>query len=237
MEKVITIIAAVTGLAFWVGLISPKLVLMPNRKRSSAVYLVICLAAGIVGSVLYPTQKTAAIAQEKKPEPEKVYKFATQTLKDWRLSTQAKRHEWIDNYAEFAGLTKAAAGDFYSCVSEYSYTKSEGLQLGMVLSWCKTDYDNDPGSLSKRINFDTFEDQFSHWNGTYKPLEARIKETMHDDSSYKHVETTYRLLLKDTPHAIVSTTFRGSNVYGAIVKQTISADVDIKTGQIIKIVE
>ncbi|EMG9222379.1 hypothetical protein V5353_003476 [Enterobacter hormaechei] len=59
MEKIITIIAAIAGIAFWIGLINPKWVFMPNRKKSSLVYLAICLITAAAGANLYPTQKTA----------------------------------------------------------------------------------------------------------------------------------------------------------------------------------
>ncbi|WP_337084158.1 hypothetical protein [Citrobacter freundii] len=59
MEKIITIIAAIAGIAFWVGLINPKWVFMPNRKKSSIIYLAICLITAAAGANLYPTQKPA----------------------------------------------------------------------------------------------------------------------------------------------------------------------------------
>lgn len=59
MEAIITIIAAIAGIAFWIGLINPKWVLMPSRKKSSLVYLAICLISAAAGANLYPTQKVA----------------------------------------------------------------------------------------------------------------------------------------------------------------------------------
>lgn len=59
MEKLITIIVAIAGIAFWIGLINPKWVFMSNRKKSSLIYFGICLIAGAAGANLYPTQKTA----------------------------------------------------------------------------------------------------------------------------------------------------------------------------------
>jgi len=59
METIITIIAAIAGIAFWIGLINPKWVFMPNRKNSSLFYLAICLITAAAGANLYPTQKTA----------------------------------------------------------------------------------------------------------------------------------------------------------------------------------
>lgn len=239
MEQIITIIAAIAGIAFWLGLIKPKWVFMPNRKKSSLVYFGICLIASAALTNLYPKQ--VPVSQTAKPPTappaKKNFEYAEKTLNDWRLSSKKERHDIIESFTKINEFPQSSINGFYGCVSEYSYTKSKDLQLGMVLDWCQADYKNDPASLANRVTFDTFEDQFSHWSGTYKPLETVIKKSMNDDDSYKHVETTFRVMMKGDPHAIVSTTFKGSNAYGAIVKQTVSADVDIKTGQIIKIIE
>lgn len=60
---------------------------------------------------------------------------------------------------------------------------------------------------------------------------------MNDDSSYKHVSTTYRLLLGSDSHAVVKTTFRGTNAYGGVVKQMVAARVDVRIGNIVQLVE
>ena len=67
METIITAIAAVAGIAFWVGLINPKLVFMPNRKRSSAIYFGVCLLAAIIGSMVAPVAPKAVA--DNKPQP------------------------------------------------------------------------------------------------------------------------------------------------------------------------
>jgi hypothetical protein len=240
MEKIITIIAAIAGIAFWVGLINPKWVFMPNRKKSSLVYFAICIIVSAIGASLSPKQATApqaATAPAATQPQKKEFEYATKTLNDWRLSSKKKRRNIIETFTKINEFPQSSINGFYGCVSEYSYTKSKDLQLGMVLDWCQGDYKNDPTSLDNRVTFDTFEDQFNHWSGAYKPLETAIKKSMNNDDSYEHVETTYRVMMKGTPHAIVSTTFKGTNAYGAVVKQTVSADVDIKTGQIIKILE
>ena len=60
---------------------------------------------------------------------------------------------------------------------------------------------------------------------------------MNDDSSYKHVSTVYHLVLNKDPYAIVKTTFSGTNAYGGVVKQTIAARVDIRTGEVVSILD
>lgn len=68
------------------------------------------------------------------------------------------------------------------------------------------------------------ESQFSAWNGAHRNLERVIKESMNDPDSFKHVETVYR---DKGDHLIVSTTFRGKNAFGGIVKNTVVAKVSL----------
>lgn len=106
-----------------------------------------------------------------------------------------------------------------------------------MLGWCFNDFEKDPQSLDNKINLDTFQGSFSGWDGSYRPLETLIKASMNDDSSYKHVETGYRLILNKDPHAIVKTTFRGTNAFGGMVKQTVAARVNVRTGEVDSILE
>lgn len=243
MEGFLTIVSSVAALAFWVGLIKPKWVGMPNRKKSSGVYLLICVLSAGLNSFMHPKQQTpeeVAAAKEKseqQAQAAKAFKYQTTTLNEYQRKPQQEREAIVAGYLVSEDLQASASTVFYNCLSEYTATKSDGLQLGLVMGWCKDDYKKDPHSLDDRINFDTFNSNFSGWDGSYRPLETAIKESMNDEDSYKHVKTTYRILKKGTPHAIVTTTFRGTNVYGAVVKQTIAADVDIKTGQIIEILD
>lgn len=46
-----------------------------------------------------------------------------------------------------------------------------------------------------------------------------------------------QLLLGKDPHAVVKTKFKGTNAYGAVVTQTVAARIDIKTGDVEKIIE
>ncbi len=60
---------------------------------------------------------------------------------------------------------------------------------------------------------------------------------MNDDSSYKHVETKSQLLLGKDPHVVVKTKFKGTHIYGAVVTQTITARIYIKTGDVDEVIE
>lgn len=48
MDTVIAFLSLALFIAFIIGLFKPSLVRMPNRKRSSAVYLGGCLALGFI---------------------------------------------------------------------------------------------------------------------------------------------------------------------------------------------
>ncbi|MDH5184881.1 MAG: hypothetical protein OEX12_13445 [Gammaproteobacteria bacterium] len=73
--------------------------------------------------------------------------------------------------------------------------------------------------------------QFSAWDGSHIALERHIKKNMNDPDSYEHVETGY---WDRGDHLVVSTTFRGRNAYGGMVKNTLKAKVTLD-GKIIEV--
>ena len=229
-------------LAFIIGLIKPSIVRMPSRKRSSLIYLGGCFVLAWIGSALYPTERVEPVVKDSAPVVEQqkapqTFEYADKTLKEYLAEDKNTRHDIVKNYVEFKEMPTNTNDGMYACLSELSLTKDGELKLSDVLGWCYGDYEKSPTSLDKKINFDVFQSNFSGWDGAYRPLEKLIKANMNDDSSYKHVSTTYRLLLGNDPHAVVKTTFKGTNVYGAIVKQMIAVRVDIKTGEIVGVVE
>jgi len=257
VETIIAMISLLTMLAFFIGLIKPAWVKMTSRIRSSVVYGIIFICVSTLGATFYPTEKISGVAATDRPVDEKPLEPATDKLVpadekpleparfdksdmllgDYRQEAKDKRREIVSDYVKSKGVPESATDSFYACLSEHSFTKADDLALGDVLGWCDADYSQDPKSLAKRINFDVFQGNFSGWSGSYRPLEKLIKLGMNDDKSYKHVSTTYRLSLGRDPHAVVKTTFRGTNAYGGVVKQTVAARVDIRTGDIIQIVE
>jgi hypothetical protein len=72
---------------------------------------------------------------------------------------------------------------------------------------------------------------FSAWDGSHLELTKKIKESMHDPSSYEHVETRYR---DNGDYLFVVTTFRGKNAFGGKVTNTMKANVTID-GTVIEI--
>lgn len=242
MDTVIAFLSLALFIAFIVGLIKPSLVRMPNRKRSSAVYFGGCLALSVLGSILWPTEKSQPVAKTDIPAVAAApvtptFEYADKTLKEYRNEPKETRHDIVKDYVDFKSVPTSSADAFYACMSEYTFTKDDALKLGDVLGWCFNDFEKDPKSLNDKINLDAFKDNFSGWDGSYRPLEKQIKASMNDDSSYKHVSTVYHLILNKDPHAIVKTTFRGTNAYGAVVKQTVAARVDVRTGEVVSILD
>jgi hypothetical protein len=77
------------------------------------------------------------------------------------------------------------------------------------------------------------EKQFSAWDGSHIKLTRLIKDSMNDPDSYEHVETKYWDM---EDHLIVSTTFRGKNAFGGVVKNTVKAKVSLD-GESVEIFE
>lgn len=260
MADLFIFIALISLIAFIIGLIKPKLVLMPNRIRSSIVFFVIFCIMLPLGAELSPdnkksesassqttkevksTTKTQAVqAPTVTKETEKIkeipFEYKNLTLKDYKNETQKKRLEIVKNYIESKHLTTTEIPLFYNCMSQISYTKAPDLTIGDTLGWCYADFSRDNTALNNRINLDTFVGNFSGWDGSYRPLEKLIKASMNDDSSYKHSATTYRLFLNETPaYAIVNTVFKGTNSYGGVVKDNVKVKVDINSGDIIEVI-
>lgn len=77
------------------------------------------------------------------------------------------------------------------------------------------------------------EKQFSAWDGSHIKLTRMVKDSMNDPDSYEHVETKY-WDMKD--YLVITTTFRGKNAFGGVVKNTVKAKVSLD-GESIEILE
>ncbi len=85
----------------------------------------------------------------------------------------------------------------------------------------------------KQQRVDMIQKQFSVWDGSHNNLTKTIKDAMNDPKSYEHVETKY---VDKGDYLLIQTTYRGSNAFGAIVKDTIIAKVSLE-GDVLEIVE
>jgi hypothetical protein len=64
------------------------------------------------------------------------------------------------------------------------------------------------------------EKSFNPWNGSHIGLEKWIKSHMNNPDSYEHVETRYS---DKGSYLLVTTTYRGTNEFGGIVTNTVTA--------------
>ena len=72
---------------------------------------------------------------------------------------------------------------------------------------------------------------FSPWDGSHPGVTKIIKKDMNDPKSYEHVETVY---WDKRDHVLVKTTFRGKNAFGGVVKNSVTAKVDLE-GNVIEV--
>ncbi len=84
----------------------------------------------------------------------------------------------------------------------------------------------------EEIRYEQIRKAFSSWDGSHTGLEKIIKKSMNDPSSYEHIETRYS---DKGDHLVVSSSFRGKNSFGALVKNTVVAKTDIQ-GNVLEII-
>lgn len=72
---------------------------------------------------------------------------------------------------------------------------------------------------------------FNPWNGEPIQLTELIKKAMKNPDSYQHVETIYS---EKGDVLIVHTTYRGTNSFGAVVPNTVTAETDLD-GNVLKV--
>lgn len=74
---------------------------------------------------------------------------------------------------------------------------------------------------------------FRSWDGSHIELTKLIKESMNDPRSYEHDKTVYWDM---GDHLIVTTSFRGKNAFGGVVRNWVKAKVDLD-GAVIAVIE
>ncbi|UTZ44829.1 hypothetical protein [Vibrio campbellii] len=159
--------------------------------------------------------------------------FKDKTLREFRSEPITARKGIVEGYISEADLPEELFDKIYACFSESSYTKDRDIKISVVGKWCKDAYEYD--YLDSYISFDKFERQFSEWDGAYRPLEKAIKKTIGDEDSYEHVKSRWTLSMEEAPYAMVETTFRANNNLGVKVIHTVTAKVDVLSGEMISI--
>ena len=77
--------------------------------------------------------------------------------------------------------------------------------------------------------------QFSVWDGSHIKTVQHLKDRMHDPKSYSHVETKYIDYAKDG-YRLIYLTYRGSNLFGAILKNITIVKVNLQ-GDIMEVIQ
>ncbi|MFS7164575.1 hypothetical protein [Serratia proteamaculans] len=202
-------------------------VMKPGNRWWHGALGLVGLAAILLGLKACPSPSKTEVAAS--------FNYGDVNLRDWRTKDKEERFKIIDNYLVVNGGIRSASDGFYSCMSQYSFTKNDDVKALQALDWCKQSYDKEPLSLARMVNFDAFKSNVRSFDSSYRPLTAAIKESMNNPSTFEHVETSYRFMLDNSsPYAVVTTVYRGSNSFGALVKNSISAKVDLRTGNIVE---
>ena len=178
--------------------------------------------------------------EAKEREAELAQQLTTETLSTYRGSPWSdSKSDVLKVYLKQNGVTESELDGFRKCLTEYANTKSTTLKTTEVLGWCLNEYKDIPEKFKSHIDLDPFFKLFSPWDGSFKPTEEAVLKTLNDPDSYKHDESSYTLHLNrknEAPFAIVKTTFRAKNGFGAMMKASVTVRVDLKTMEM-KIIE
>jgi hypothetical protein len=87
-------------------------------------------------------------------------------------------------------------------------------------------------NIKTPITNEAFESILSNWDGSLPSLVSLTKQSLNDPDSFKHVETGY--VIQDD-YVRVRMIYRAKNSYNAIIKSSITANVD-RYGNIINVI-
>ncbi|MDE5421737.1 hypothetical protein L3073_05920 [Ancylomarina sp. DW003] len=127
---------------------------------------------------------------------------------------------------EFIALMKAKAPERERIIKEIAEEK-ERERLAAEIAVEVQKMEEKTKKRKKKIH-----DLFSPYDGSHPALTRLIKKNMNDPESYSHADTRFR---DDGETIFVITKFRGTNAYGGVVLNTISARVDLD-GNVLEIV-
>ena len=189
-----------------------------------------------------PIQIDPKEEEEKKKQKEIEEKFNKDInipLKDAKLISLKELEDISTKYVSLKGLDSSYNKKFYDCLGELIWDKDENLSVSKILDWCYDGYTltENKGMKRQYYNKAWLLDDFSRWDGSYRPLEEMIKKNMHNDDSYKHVETRYEFVLSGvkTPYMKVRTKYKGTNKFNAIVNGYASIKINAITKEVLDI--
>lgn len=251
MEYIFATILFLSIGALIVGVIKPQLVIKwkqeATRKDVLKTYSIAILVSFIMVAIFAPPveQKVKQIdTVTKEPVPtisenqkfldENIYKTNQVIISEYK--GVIKKIAFA--FAEENNISKSYHNTMYDCLADNIYSKSKDFNVSKMLEWCYDDYKQPiKGKKYTYFNQEILLEDFSPWDGAYRPLEKLIKDNMNDPSSYDHTKTMYRFVFYGAkrPHMLVTTEYRGKNAYGAIVKGYNSVKVDAKTKELFDI--
>ncbi len=125
-------------------------------------------------------------------------------------------------------IQKEYLNTMYDCLGSLIYTRKADALFKITLQICKDDY-----LENKKLTYynqSWLRKEFSHWNGSYLPLQKIIQKYIKEAKSYEHLKTTHTMNFTDKrPHMFVSIDFRGANIDGYMLNRTMEVKVDAKT--------
>ncbi|WP_294962263.1 hypothetical protein [Sulfurimonas sp.] len=159
------------------------------------------------------------------------------TLKEATQLSLGSLKKITSSYVKEKQIPSSYNDMFYNCLGQLIYDKDKTFTIEKMMDWCHQDYTSSNGKLKDYYNTAELFKDFSAYDGTYRPLELLIKNSMQDSSSYEHIDTSYRLVYYGTerPYMFVETKYKGKNSFGAIVKAVVTAKVDAKTKDIFEV--
>ena len=120
----------------------------------------------------------------------------------------------------------------HDCIGFLIYKNDENKLLKSTLEECNNDYKNKDSNIVY-YNEAWLRKDFSHWNGSYLPLERIIQKHIKENKSYEHLKTTASIhFLDERPHMFVSIDFRAANMTGYMLNRTMEAKIDAKTKEV-----
>lgn len=159
-------------------------------------------------------------------------------IKDMKQAPLPALEKLANNYVLEKNLDSSYNKKFYDCLGNLIWDKDESFTVGKMLDWCYDDYKlSKDHKMKDYYNTAWLMSDFDVWNGSYVPLEKLIKLNMHNNTSYEHVKTMYSFSYygEKRPYMFVTTTYKGTNAFNAIVTESVSIKVDALTKEIFDI--
>ena len=126
--------------------------------------------------------------------------------------------------------------------TEITALKAEVENLEAKLTEVEKEYAPYHAEIAKRRDAEAAKDkldedfkfQFSVWNGSHRNTVEYVKERMHNPKSFEHVETRY-IDYAEKGYRVIQMNYRGTNLYNAIVTNSIWVKVDLH-GNVFKVI-